>query len=112
MNGRTYEPTKLYTHFESDYGAAPKVEMAKDQVVTHVIPDFESRKWVGATGKIVANPFHDICRAQIDVTIDGHWERLLQDMRGFHWMMVYGDCRKEVGYAIKQLGIEWEDVSA
>jgi hypothetical protein len=112
MNGKTYEPTKLYTHFESDYGAAPKVEMTKDQVVTHVIPDFESKKWVGATGKIVGNPFHDICRAQIDVTIDGNWQRLLEDMRGFHWMMVYGDCRKEIGYAIKHLGIGWEDVSA
>jgi len=112
MNGRTCEPTKLYTHFESDYGAAPKVEMTEGQVVTHVIPDFECRKWVGATGRIVGNPFHDICRAQIDVTIDGKWERLLQEMRGFHWMMVYGDCRKEVGYAIKHLGIEWEDVSA
>jgi hypothetical protein len=27
-------------------------------------------------------------------------------------MMVYGDCRKEVGYALKRLGIEWEDISA
>jgi hypothetical protein len=112
MNGRSYEPTKLYTHYESDYGAAPKVEMTKGQVVTHVIPDFESKKWVGATGKIVDNPFHDICRAQIDVTIDGNWQKLLEDMRGFHWMMVYGDCRKEIGYAIKHLGIGWEDVSA
>jgi len=112
MNGKDFEPTKLYTHFESDYGAAPKVEMTKGQMVTHVIPDFECRKWVGATGKIQGSPFHDICRAQIDVTIDGRWQRLLEDMRGFHWMMVYGDCRKEVGYAIKHLGIEWEDVSA
>ncbi|HOA72571.1 MAG TPA: sugar isomerase [Phycisphaerae bacterium] len=112
MDGKNCERTKLYTHFESDYGAAPKVEMTEGTVVTHVIPDFECRKWVGATGKIVGNPFHDICRAQIDCTIDGDWQKLLQEMRGFHWMMVYGDCRKEVGYAIKHLGIEWEDVSA
>lgn len=111
MNGKDFEPTKIYTHFESDYGAAPKVEMSKGQVVTHVIPDFECQKWVGATGKILGNPFHDICRAQIDVTVDGDWEKLLQEMRGFHWMMVYGDCRREVGYAIKHLGIEWEDVT-
>jgi hypothetical protein len=112
MNGKDYEQTKILTHFESDYGASPKVEMTEGQLVTHVIPDFESRKWVGAKGTILANPFHDICRSQIDVTIDGKWEQLLQDMRGFHWMLVYGDCRKEVGYAIKHLGIEWEDVSA
>ena len=43
--------------------------------------------------------------------IDGDWQRLLQDMRGFHWMMVYGDCCREVGYALKRLGIEWENIS-
>ncbi|UCD28908.1 MAG: sugar isomerase [Planctomycetota bacterium] len=112
MDGKNYAPTKIYTHFESDYGAAPKVEMAIGREVTMVVPDFQSQKWIGAKGKIVANPFHDICRSQIDVAIDGDWQKLLEDMRGFHWMMVYGDCRKEVGYAIKHLGIEWKDVSA
>ena len=112
MNGKTYEPTKIYTHFESDYGAAPKVEMSKGEVVTNVVPDFECQKWVGASGTVEASPFHAICRAQIDVKIDGDWERLLEDMRGFHWMTIYGDCLKEVGYAIKHLGIEWENVSA
>jgi hypothetical protein len=112
MDGKRCEPTQIHTHFESDYGAAPKVEMAPGQVVTMVVPDFECRKWVGAKGQVEGNPFHDICRSQIDVTIDGDCQRLVQDMRGFHWMLVYGDCRREVGYAIKHLGIEWEDVSA
>ncbi len=112
MNGKTYEPTQIHTHFESDYGAAPKVEMTKGQEVTMVVPDFECRKWVGAKGTIESNPFHAICRSQVDVAIDGDWRRLVADMRGFHWMLAYGDCRKEVGYAIKHLGIEWEDVSA
>ena len=111
MNGKTYEPMKIYTHFESDYGAAPKVEMTKGQEVTMAIPDFGCQKWVGAKGKVAGSPFHAICRSQIDVAIEGDWERLVEDMRGFHWMLVYGDCRKEVGYAIKHLGIEWEDVS-
>ena len=112
MNGKTYEPVKIHTHFESDYGAAPKVEMTKGQKVTMVVPDFAARRWVGCTGKVVENPFHAICRSQIDVAIDGDSQKLLEDMRGFHWMLVYGDCRREVGYAIKHLGIEWEDVSA
>ncbi|MBN1490301.1 MAG: sugar isomerase [Phycisphaerae bacterium] len=111
MNGKKNEPVEILTHFESDYGAAPKVEMTTGQVVTNVIPDFASRKWVGALGTIEANPFHAICRSQIDVAIHGDWEKLLADMRGFHWMTVYGDCMKEVGYAIKHLGIGWEDVS-
>jgi len=112
MNGKTYEPVRIMTHFESDYGAAPKVEMSKGEVVTMVVPDFASQTWVGAKGTIDAAPFHAICRSQIDVAIDGDWEKLLEDMRGFHWMLTYGDCRREVGYAIKHLGIGWEDVSA
>jgi len=111
MDGKSYGPTKIYTHFESDYGAAPKVEMAIGQEVSMVIPDFESQRWLGAKGIIQANPFHDICRSQIDVAIEGNGQRLLEEMRGFHWMMVYGDCLKEVGYAIKHVGIEWENVS-
>jgi len=112
MNGQSCEPTKILTHFESDYGAAPKVEMTKGTVTTNVVPDFNCRKWVGFKATVQDNPFLPICRSQIDVAIEGNWERLVQEMRGFHWMLVYGDCRKEVGYAIKHLGIDWEDVSA
>ncbi len=112
MDGKNYEPVTLLTHFESDYGAAPKVDMKIGQVCTNVVPDFASKKWVGFTGKVADNPFLDICRSQSDIAIDGNWKRLLDDMRGFHWMMVYGDCCKEVGYAIRRLGIEWENISA
>ena len=111
MNGRSLSPVKILTHFESDFGAAPKVEMAKGQQVTMAIPDFGSRKWVGCTGKIIDNPFHAICRSQIDVELDGDWQKLLQDMRGFHWMLAYGRCADEIGYAVKHLGIDWVNVS-
>ncbi len=112
LDGKRLEPVEIHTHFESDYGAAPKVAMRKDQVVTNVIPDFNSVKYVGFKGKVIENPFHPICRSQTDITIDGDCGKLLEDMRGFHWMTVYGDCRREVGYAIKHLGIAWEDISA
>ncbi|GMU20421.1 MAG: hypothetical protein AMXMBFR13_05180 [Phycisphaerae bacterium] len=112
MDGRHCEPVELHTHFESDFGAAPKVAMKEGTLMTHVIPDFASSKWVGFVGKVVCNPFHAICRSQTDVTVDGDLDKLVRDMRGFHWMSMYGDCRKEVGYAIKKLGIAWEDVSA
>ncbi len=112
MNGERLEPVKIHTHFESDYGAAPKVEMAEGQRITMAVPDFACQKWVGFTGRIEANPFHAICRAQMDVTIDGNWPKLVDEMRGFHWMMVYGDCAREIGYAIKHLGIKWLNVSA
>ena len=29
-------------------------------------------------------------------------------MPGFHWMTGYGDYTKELGYALKRVGIQWE----
>ena len=112
MDGRNLEPVRLVTHFESDYGAAPKVEMKVGQKVTNIVPDFNFKKWVGFEGEIAGNPFLPICRAQIDVGIQGSTELLAAEMRGFHWMVCYGDYRKETGYALKKAGIEWLDVSA
>ncbi len=112
LDGRNAEPVRVVTHFESDYGAAPKVEMRVGQRVTNIVPDFNFKKWVGFEGEIVGNPFLPICRAQIDVGIHGSTELLLSEMRGFHWMTCYGDFRREAGYALRKLGVEWLDVSA
>jgi len=111
MNGVDYEPVRIHTHFESDYGAAPKVQMSKGQLITNLIPDFHCKKWLGCKGKIIDHPFYDICRSQIDIEIEGDWKKLLTDMQGFHWMSCYGDYMREVGYAIKKVGIEWENLS-
>lgn len=111
MDGRDAEPVRLLTHFESDYGAAPKVEMRVGQRVTNIVPDFDFKRWVGFEGEILANPFLPICRAQIDVGIHGSTERLAEEMRGFHWMTCYGDWRREVGYALRKAGVDWLDVS-
>ena len=111
MNGRDYEPVEIHTHFESDYGAAPKVNMRTGQIITNLIPDFSSSKWLGFRGKIIDHPFYDICRSQIDLEIEGDWKRLLEDMQGFHWMTCYGDYLREVGYALKKIGIEWDNIT-
>ncbi len=111
MDGHRAERTKVLTHFESDYGAAPKVEMRVGQIVTVLVPDFASRKWVGFLGSIVGNPFLDICRTQVDVKIHGDWAELLEKMKGFHWMLCYGDYLKEVRYALKKVGVEFLSVS-
>jgi len=29
-------------------------------------------------------------------------------MPGFHWMTGYGDYLRELGYAVKRVGIEWD----
>jgi hypothetical protein len=108
MDGKTPEPVRLLTHFESDYGAAPKVEMRKGQVVTNILPDFLAERWVGLSGEIVDTPFLPICRDQIDVRFRCDSLKLAERMPGFHWMTCYGNYLKEVGYALKRVGIEWE----
>jgi L-fucose isomerase-like protein len=108
MNGRDLEPVKLLTHFESDYGAAPKVEMRKGQKVTMVIPDFAFEKWIGLGGEIVESPFLPICRSQIEVAYKATDAAVADAMPGFHWEMVYGEYLRETGYALRKTGIGWQ----
>jgi hypothetical protein len=108
MDGRRLEPVRIVTHFESDYGAAPKVEMPKGQKLTHIIPDFAAQRFAGLIGTILDAPFLPICRSQIDVTYDVPDEVLVENMRGFHWETVYGDYLREYGYALKKIPIEWK----
>jgi hypothetical protein len=110
MDGQTLEPARLLTHFESDYGAAPKVEMRKGQRVTNLIPDFQFERWTGFVGEIVEAPFLPICRSQIEVAYQFPDARLAENMAGFHWMTCYGEYTREVGYALKRLPIGWEDL--
>ena len=112
MDGKNCEPARILTHFESDYGAAPKVEMKIGQIVTNLIPDFDCKKWVGFDGAITGNPFLDICRSQIDVKINGSTADLLREMKGFHWMTSYGSYLRETGYALRKMGVEFENISA
>jgi hypothetical protein len=112
MDGKRAERTKILTHFESDYGAAPKVEMRLGQVCTNLVPDFSCKKWVGFEATIVGNPFLDICRSQIDVKVKGDSAALVEEMKGFHWMMSYGSYLRETGYALKKLGVDLHNVSA
>lgn len=107
MDGEHNEPTKVLTHFESDYGAAPKVDMKIGQKITVLDPDFSSERWMGFEGEIVENPFYDICRSQIDVGFDCDTDKLNEETRGFHWMACYGDYLKETGYALEKVGVDW-----
>ena len=112
MDGSTLEKAEILTHFESDYGAATKVEYTKGQVVTVIIPNLRCTKWMGFRGKIIDAPSREACRSQIDMEVDGDWRRLLTDMQGFHTQVCYGDYLREVGYALKKVGkIEWENIS-
>lgn len=108
MDGKNYEPAEIVTHFESDYGAAPKVEFKKGEEITVIDPDFNETRWIGFKGKIIDTPFSPICRSQMDIKIEGNWQKLLREMRGFHWMVSYGNYLREIGYALKKNNIEFE----
>ncbi len=108
MDGKNLDPCRLVTHFESDYGASPKVEMKKGTKVTNVIPDFAANRYVGFVGEIVEAPFLPICRCQIEVAYKIPDALIAQNMPGFHWEMVYGDYMNEIGYALKKIPIAWQ----
>jgi len=108
MDGKSLEPARILTHFESDYGAAPKVEMHAGQQVTMIAPDFAAKRWLGLSGEIEAHPFLPICRSQIDVRLRAPAKVVAERMPGFHWMLVYGDYLRETGYALKRIPIEWD----
>ncbi|MCX6327594.1 MAG: sugar isomerase [Bacteroidia bacterium] len=110
MDGKKLEPARVLTHFESDYGAAPKVEMRIGQTVTNIMPDFAFTRNVGLLGKIVDNPFLDICRSQIDISFECDSKLVAEQMPGFHWITVYGDYIKESAYALKKIGIGFENL--
>lgn len=111
MDGVRYEPTELLTHYESEYGVAPKVDMPVGQQVTFVDPEYATGRWVGMRGTVEANPDYAICRSQQDVRIEGDWRRLLNEVRDSHWVMAYGDHLRTVGYAAKRLGLRWDPLS-
>lgn len=111
MDGARYEPVRLLTHYESEFGAAPKIEMPRGQAVTAIDPEYTTRRWVGIRGIVESNPFYPICRSQQDVRILGNWKKLLNEVRDSHWIMAYGDYMKEIAYATTRLGVTWDPVS-
>lgn len=109
MNGVDYEPATIMTHYESDYGAACRVEYTKGQTVTAVIPNLRCTKWQGFRGTIIESPAFPACRSQIEIAIEGDWRRLAAEMEGFHTQIIYGDYLREIGYALRKLGkVEWQ----
>jgi len=111
MDGKRYEPAQIMSHYESEYGAAPKVEIPKGQQVTFIDPEYSTGRWLGFKGIVKSNPYYEICRSQQDVEIQGDWKKLIKEVRDSHWMMAYGDYLKELGYAARKIGIRWVNIS-
>ena len=110
MDGKNFDPVRIVTHYESDYGAAPWVNPPLGTVTTHIAPAFNSERWVGIKGKIAEVPFRPICRTQFDIQYEAPDKLLAERMPGFHWMTCFGDYRKELGYALHRVGIQWDNL--
>jgi hypothetical protein len=111
LDGSRYEPVTVMTHYESEFGAAPKVDMPVGQEVTCISPEYATGRWVGIRGTVEDNPNFPICRSQQDVRIHGDWRRLMNEARDSHWVMVYGEYLREAGYAARKLGLVWDPIS-
>ncbi len=107
MNGATPQPVRLLTHYESDYGAAPKVEMPKGQILTVIDADFANMRWLGFVGEVTDSPSYPICRTQISIRVKGDSRRLAEETRGWHWIVAFGDHLDKAGYAARKAGINW-----
>jgi len=111
LDGINYEPAEIMTHYESEYGAAPKVAMPIGQEVSFFNPEYSTNRWLGFRGNVKSNPFYEICRSQQEVEIQGNWEKLKNEVRDSHWVMVYGNYIKEGKYAARRIGVKWEGIS-
>ncbi len=105
LDGENLAPVELVTHYESDHGAATHVHFPKGQLVTIIKPDFEAKSWLAFTGKILGAPFIDTCRAQVEIALNADTADVLNNLRGFHCVLAYGDVTREVTYAAKKVGI-------
>ena len=110
MDGKNYDPVRILTHFESDYGAAPKIEFPLGTLTTNIVPDYMSKRWVGVKGVICDVPFRPICRSQFDIKYECPDLLFARRMPGFHFMTCYGDYMKELGYALRRVGIQWDNL--
>jgi hypothetical protein len=111
MDGKNFDPMRIVTHYESDYGASPWIKYRLGTETTHIIAGFKSDRWVGFKGSIVDIPFKpSSCRTQVTYKHECTDELLANNLIGFHWSTCFGDYRKEVGYALRRVGITWDNL--
>jgi L-fucose isomerase-like protein len=87
---------KLDTHFESGIGVAIKGEL-KEDIVTIFKLSRNLKDYYVTTGKIIRNLYEsNLCRTQIELSVDENIEYFLTRPYGNHHIVVYGDHKKEI----------------
>ena len=86
----------LDTHFESGMGVAVKGEL-KEETITIFKLSRNLKDYYVTTGKIIRNLYEDnLCRTQIEISVDENIEYFLTRPYGNHHVVVYGDHKKEI----------------
>ena len=93
---------KLDTHFESGIGVAVKGEM-KEETITIFKLSKDLRNYYVSTGKIIKNLNEpNLCRTQIEISVDENIEYFLNRPYGNHHIIVYGDYKEEITEYMKK----------
>jgi L-fucose isomerase-like protein len=97
------EKYSLNTHFESGIGVAIKGEL-KEDVITIFKLSRNLKDYFVTTGKIIRNLNEtNLCRTQIEISVDENIEYFLTRPYGNHHIIVYGDYKKEIENYMKGL---------
>lgn len=90
------ESYTLDTHFESGIGVAVKGKM-KEETITIFKLSKDLKNYFVTTGKIIRNLNEsNLCRTQIEISVDENIEYFLSRPYGNHHIIVYGDYRQEI----------------
>jgi hypothetical protein len=97
------EKYSLNTHFESGIGVAIKGELKEDAITIFKLSK-NLKDYFVTTGKIIRNLNEtNLCRTQIEISVDENIEYFLTRPYGNHHIIVYGDYKKEIENYMKGL---------
>ena len=95
---------EVMTHHESNTSATVKPIYEKGTVTVAGL-SFDYDEMLIVRGEVIGTPRLRICRSQVEVKVNAPTE-ILEDWRGFHWVMVYGDYVEELLFVCKATGIK------
>jgi hypothetical protein len=95
---------QVRTHHESNTSATVKPIYEKGTVTVAGL-SFDYDEMLIVKGEVVGTPDLRICRSQVEVKVSSPTQ-VLEDWRGFHWIMVYGDYMEELTFICKATGIK------
>ena len=95
----------LDSHFESGIGVAIKGEL-KEEVITIFKLSRNLKDYYVSTGKIIRNLYEsNLCRTQIELSVDNNIEYFLNRPYGNHHIVMYGDHKEKIEEYMSKIGV-------